>query len=536
MMSGTVRIISLKQWLIQNVGLISIIILAGLLYLLRLLNAPQLGVLHDDASYLNLAESLATGNGYSRIYLPGEPPETVWPPGYPLLILAPLWLIVGPSYAILRSASLVLSVINILLVYKIFFGAIRKPFLLLLIALFAFNNWVAQSAINAMSESAFIFFSLAFFYFFSKWESTAPRINISFALAAFCISTAFWVRYWGLALLVSVGIYLILTHRFRWALLLGIVFFLFSLPMLALVFQDSGNTVSATYAGGALETRVLDLNSMLARLPVTLTNYWKAAPYVVAPLMGQKVLAILEQYRLLMIRDLFHLAILLVMGAGFWFSHKKSLLPALYVVFYFAFVLLLTGNLFIEGRATVFDEPRYTSVMLPFLYFLLIQGMTGVGKLVFKSQEKADRLVFIAGISLAAFSLVYSVYLARIEFAVPDISSGSDWIKANVPEDTVLMVTEPERRYLYLRRKAVSYPEEISVQALHKSIKEFNIRYIILAPPVDIDWIVNYENKLDPYAVEFLLPELYNHPEDYQLVFTDFQKNTLIFEVLNPGN
>ena len=40
----------------------------------------------DDAHYAVLAKSLRTGQGYRTLNLPGQPPETKYPPGFPLLL------------------------------------------------------------------------------------------------------------------------------------------------------------------------------------------------------------------------------------------------------------------------------------------------------------------------------------------------------------------------------------------------------------------------------------------------------------------
>lgn len=44
------------------------------------------GVFHDDAIYVATAKALATGQGYSLINLPGSPPQTKYPPLYPLVL------------------------------------------------------------------------------------------------------------------------------------------------------------------------------------------------------------------------------------------------------------------------------------------------------------------------------------------------------------------------------------------------------------------------------------------------------------------
>ena len=49
------------------------------------------GVLHDDAMYVILARSLATGQGFRYLNLPGSPPATHFPPGYPALLAVISW-------------------------------------------------------------------------------------------------------------------------------------------------------------------------------------------------------------------------------------------------------------------------------------------------------------------------------------------------------------------------------------------------------------------------------------------------------------
>ncbi len=68
------------------------------------------GVFYDDGIYLVLGKSLATGEGYRYLNLPGHPAATHYPPGYPAL-LALLWL-VAPSFpanvALFKLANAVL--------------------------------------------------------------------------------------------------------------------------------------------------------------------------------------------------------------------------------------------------------------------------------------------------------------------------------------------------------------------------------------------------------------------------------------------
>ena len=57
----------------------------GLATGLAIVDALPVGVVADDAFYVILARSLAMGQGYHALNLPGDPAER-FPPGYPALL------------------------------------------------------------------------------------------------------------------------------------------------------------------------------------------------------------------------------------------------------------------------------------------------------------------------------------------------------------------------------------------------------------------------------------------------------------------
>src|SRR5215468_8168377 len=62
-----------------------ILIAAAVIYW-TIVNPDRFGGFHDDGIYVTTAKSLASGNGYRIISLPGEPAETKYPPLYPFLL------------------------------------------------------------------------------------------------------------------------------------------------------------------------------------------------------------------------------------------------------------------------------------------------------------------------------------------------------------------------------------------------------------------------------------------------------------------
>ena len=60
------------------------------------IDSAPIGVFYDDALYTILGKALASGEGYRYLNIPGSPPATHYPPGYPAL-LALLWKI-SPTF------------------------------------------------------------------------------------------------------------------------------------------------------------------------------------------------------------------------------------------------------------------------------------------------------------------------------------------------------------------------------------------------------------------------------------------------------
>lgn len=68
----------------------------------------------DNAQYILLAQSLATGQGYRTLNEPGAPPHTFWPPLFPLM-LAPVVAIVGIHYGLLHAVVTISGLIGLYL-------------------------------------------------------------------------------------------------------------------------------------------------------------------------------------------------------------------------------------------------------------------------------------------------------------------------------------------------------------------------------------------------------------------------------------
>jgi len=71
-----------RQW----IAALAVVGALGLVVGISVIDRFHVGVFHDDAMYVILARSLATGQGFRYLNLPGAPVASHFPPGYPALL------------------------------------------------------------------------------------------------------------------------------------------------------------------------------------------------------------------------------------------------------------------------------------------------------------------------------------------------------------------------------------------------------------------------------------------------------------------
>jgi hypothetical protein len=79
---------------------------------------PYLFTGGDNVAYYALARALATGRGYVDLISPGTPPETLYPPGFPLLLVPFYWL-GGGSMFVLKLESVLAAAVALWATWKL---------------------------------------------------------------------------------------------------------------------------------------------------------------------------------------------------------------------------------------------------------------------------------------------------------------------------------------------------------------------------------------------------------------------------------
>jgi hypothetical protein len=192
----------------------AIVLLVGL----AMIDNLPVGVMHDDGMYVILAKSLATGQGYRWLNIPGAPAATHYPPGFPA-VLAVLWklfpdfpanviafktlnalLLGGVGSAIVIFAQRLLGASARVAVITAIAGCLSIPMLVL--------------STVVMSETLFLALLVPTLLYADTLLRRDEDLKSAATLGALC-GAVMLVRTHGIALLAGVVVAFLIARRFR---------------------------------------------------------------------------------------------------------------------------------------------------------------------------------------------------------------------------------------------------------------------------------------------------------------------------------
>jgi hypothetical protein len=531
--------LSKAKWIrpetVRVVFLLMVVVFAIIVYGSSLSNV-QVGVSDDDAHYIVAAKALSTGQGYMLINYPEPRNEILWPPGYPLL-LAPLTHWYPDQYLALQIASIVLTIIWLLLSFIWFekvYGTLITSLGLLLIA---FNPQVVGIATQVISESLFLVLLFGSFLFLEKgYGKLIKHWPIWLFLAIICAVYATAVRSIGLAILVTiVTVAPILRLWRRMFVAIVLICLLFS-PLAFFLVNNGGTIIAPTQVNQgqiAWTSNVVELTSH------AISNFqvyaFELLPSVLTAAIGPKVTALAAKNFIVFILVLtIKLVMIGLIVLGFYDSLKLGLAQRrklnISITLIFALVYLSIILIFRDGNPRgLHAQARYLIPLLPFLIIWMLRGfqtlvnLSELSSLNLKFEHSRLLIIFFSALFLSSFLIRDTLNIVRPNPSqIPDISVGASWINEHTPINAIVACDDPVPRFLYLNRKTVRYPKENSLSDMVPAIKR-QADYLLIAPRLRI----GNEGRLDPDQVE-LISFLMNRP-DFELIYEDSKRNVFIF-------
>lgn len=469
----------------QTALLISGFVVAACLYALTV--DPRIGEGYDDSHYLTLARALASGQGFTRISAPDHPPETLYPPGWPL-ILAPLWWLHSldsTDFSIFKFASIVFTLIFCALTYGwLRWRGASRPLSTAVTLLTLFSPGVFGFASILFSEMAYAACSVAALWAVEVY-ARSDRVKWFAAVSAVAaVMATVYIRTVGLALVAASIIYLVTRKQWKhtlWFVGLALLCYLPWLVHDVLTANTSAEYVQefwlksieqpqlGTIGAGELALRAL-LNVrtyLLAGLPGAIFPSQVQITYVNLP----------EALRLgapwpglgLIV------AVLIAMGLlrQLWQNHT---LAEWYVALYLGIAVLWP-----------WEPTRFVAPLIPLIWWYFL---CEVLYLLHFAAHRHPRLyrhvqrVGLAGLSVFIVANIvtqarYAVYLNQTQSVSPSWENKVrffEWIKNNTPADSRFAAMDDYQIYLYTNRQVTRDLQ--SAEAL----KREQIDYVALVP------------------------------------------------------
>ncbi|MCA9931746.1 MAG: hypothetical protein KC419_24855, partial [Anaerolineales bacterium] len=383
-----------------------ILIISMIMGIVRFNDIP-VGSFFDDAHYLVLAKSLAAGSGYRLINYPYLPIEDAFPPGWPLL-LTPLALIFPNSLLAPKLLAFVLWFGGILFAYRLFAKQLASPYAEILLALLAWNPQLIGMAGTAMSESAYLFFSLLTLNLAQMWrdgEKKRPFLLLTFLLLS-AIYTML-VRTIGIAMLGAILTMLLfsLKKQHRNILLIGSGILLLILAPLA--WFNIRNGGSLIFSSLYTQHIIYVMNNL-----GTFLRFWEHGTAVSYETIANAVVPIfgLQAITNLLTSTIMHglsIVVLLVAAIGWALSLRKMPVQGLYILLYVA--IFYVWVVYIDEV-----QPRIALPLIPFLTYYIVLAITkGSQWLTRNNAHSAQRFSIVLLSSLLVILVARNVYVAQ---------------------------------------------------------------------------------------------------------------------------
>lgn len=421
--------------------------LMGLAVGLLVVDRYAVGVFHDDAMYVILARSIATGQGYRYLNLPGTPVASHFPPGYPLL-LALLWRI-GPEFpqnvVLFKAVNALFLGASAVLVAQLARERLdSRAWGLSLGIATAVSVPMLILAAMVLSEPFFLTLALLALLLGERLVAEAPSPRRAL-LIGLLIGAATLVRAHGVVLAVALVVALVRRDRRREATFAAAGALALLVPwQLFLAFSDTA--VAAPLAGNYgsyVGWWVRGLGAMGPRMiPLTLAH---TIPETTAILV-----TLLSPFRSAAGRLLVVLALCVLLAAGGVTLARRAPLTALFLAGYIALVILWP-----------FPPARFIWGVWPVVLFLLAAGgwsatQQGVWPTPFRAAIATSFVLLATGhVTYEAraatgrwWSSIPREQSLRIETVV-------EWTRRNTAPGDLVAADDEGAIFLYTGRKSV---------------------------------------------------------------------------------
>ena len=489
----------------------------------------KLSLSGDNTEFITLARSMAAGEGLVHINSPDPQPATKYPFAFPLLLAPFEWLFPG-DWVPMKVWVLVLFAAGMAVLYQLVkekAGAL-PALATVVLSLAAGKSYLTHGpdgivygplllhySHQVMSEAPYLTFSLLALWLVERGIAREGIKGNGWLIGGFfCALWAYYIRTAGITLVAAIIVYLLLRRDFRRGLVFAAAAFICWLPWTLRNRAVGGGGVYIKQLfmvnpyhperglldlGGFVERFFGQLGLYLTReLPNTLVPYFTEAETLFHPasllLIGLAVAATVlcikrGDHQLLLIYAAFFVGVVLL-----WpWPGDRFLVPIVPVlVFLQVWVVLQLRDALVARGGGAGDAGKYLVWVLLLIYVLPLPG-------------GAKRL---ADYSQADYPPQWSRYY-----------QAGQWLKANSPEDAVVLCRKGYWMYIISGRRCVGFPFAAPDEVLAHMERE-NVDYVVL------------ESLGFPQTVQHLVPAVNEYRDRFEALWQDQTVPTYVLRFL----
>ncbi|MCD6133920.1 MAG: glycosyltransferase family 39 protein [Candidatus Omnitrophica bacterium] len=414
----------------------------------------------DSAYYIILAEGLSRFQGLRALCYPGHPLSKYCAPLFPLM-LSPILYFFGRNFVLMHGLVLLFSLLTLFFTYKYIENASDSR-MAFWVTLYLICSWVFfRFSIEILTDIPFMFFISLSLYLFTLYMQDDKYLSSRGIMLSVAIVLAYFCRYAGIILFVSLEAYLLFRKENKKAIFLGSVFIvpflLWNLRNLLIVniFEPSLSQQLSSF---------LKASHFFANLKL----YQFYFPDTLLPLFELN-----PRYHLLYRKIYLFIDFIVLMGLYINLRDKKNVFLG---IFYLLFLLLLF-------LWPAFSGGRYFLPLLPLTIFYFLQGLKTVMRMGFLKQQ--CMFYSLAGIMIA-FSFYYTFFVFRpSHIAMPYYSQDFNklllWAKNNIDfnKNEIVASNHPTVVYFILGKTSFNLSSASPLQVWNY-IREYKAGYIFL--------------------------------------------------------
>lgn len=450
----------------------------------------------DSCIYLNLAQSMAKGLGYTYTVEPLDRPANYHPPGYPVM-LVPLVSFFPGNYAVPRMLNIVLALIFLVVFFYSFGSVFKDEGDISVIALLGFNCFFIFYWRQALTEMPYLLFSFLSVYFL--------QVSRRIFVPALAMALAFYTRSIGITLAIAAGIYLLSQRRFKSGLFLGAWFIILVSPWLYYSSKVGKNAYIAEF-GGATPGIVKLIGRGFYNLAATVGK--ELPDLFFYPFFS----SVDPRSFIFIFKFLLGSAIVFLLFSGFLkkIKEKGFRFFDLYALVYLCFYLSWTHH-----------GARYLVPILPFLSYYLFFGIKTLIR-----RESVSRAVVYLIVAFNIAGCVKEIVRERNSPYLPEersFISAVDWLKRNAPSKSIILSRRNNFVYIYTQGLR-------GLKLLRDKDATKQYGYIM---DNKVDYVVIDQNKIyRDDARDYLLPLVRDYPDTFEMVYLSPEKpQTWVYKV-----